>query len=230
MIKKALVTGASGNMGRAVIKKFLDEGYYVIGTMIPGDPTALDIEHADFEKSVVDLLNEQDTDSFIAALVEKHTAIDVAVLTVGGFAMGTIKETTTAQISKQVSINFETAYNIARPVFNQMMKQLSGRIFLAGSRPGLEAQQGNGMVAYSLGKSLLFRLAELMNIEAKGTDVVTSVIVPGTIDTASNRKAMPEADFSTWVKAEDIAGVIYYYCTDEAKAIREPVIKLYNKA
>ena len=230
MIKKALVTGASGNMGRAVIKKFLDEGYYVIGTMVPGDTAALEIEHPNFEKSVVDLLNEEDAESFITTLIEKHTAIDVVVLTVGGFAMGTIKETTTVQIAKQISINFETAYNIARPVFNQMIKQSSGRIFLTGSRPGMEAQQGNGMIAYSLGKSLLFRLAELMNIEAKGTNVVTSVIVPGTIDTVANRKAMPEADFSKWVKAEDIARVIYYYCTEEAKAIREPVIKLYNNS
>lgn len=228
MIKKALVTGASGNMGRAVIKKFLDEGYYVIGTMIPGDPAALEIEHANFEKSVVDLLNEEDAESFITTLIEKHTAIDVAVLTVGGFAMGTIKETTTVQIAKQISINFETAYNIARPVFNQMIKQLSGRIFLTGSRPGMEAQQGNGMVAYSLGKSLLFRLAELMNIEAKGINVVTSVIVPGTIDTVANRKAMPEADFSKWVKAEDIAEIICFYCSDKASAISAPVLKLYN--
>jgi len=229
-MRKVLVTGASGNMGKAVIKKFLEEGDYVIGTVVPGDPVAVDMGDARFEKVIVDLLHEEDSNRFIASVIEQHTAIDVAVLTVGGFAMGTINETTTAQIARQISLNFETTYNIARPVFTQMMKQSSGRIFMTGSKPGLGAQQGDGMVAYSLGKSLVFRLAELMNIEAKGTNVVTTVIVPGTIDTPQNRKAMPEADFSKWVKAENIAEVINFYCTERASAISEPIIKLYNNS
>ncbi len=71
------------------------------------------------------------------------------------------------------------------------------------------------MVAYGLAKSLIFRLAELMNDEAKGTNVVTSVVVPGTIDTPQNRKAMPDADPSKWVRPETIADVIHFYCTRE---------------
>jgi NAD(P)-dependent dehydrogenase (short-subunit alcohol dehydrogenase family) len=111
-----------------------------------------------------------------------------------------------------------------------MMKQNSGNIFLIGSRPGLNAAAGKGMVAYGLGKSLIFRLAELMNDEAKGHNVTTSVVVPGTIDTPQNRKAMPDANFSNWVKPEAIADAIYFYCSDKASAIREPVIKLYGNA
>jgi NAD(P)-dependent dehydrogenase (short-subunit alcohol dehydrogenase family) len=86
------------------------------------------------------------------------------------------------------------------------------------------------MVAYSLGKSLIFRLAELMNAEAKGTDVVTSVIVPSTIDTPQNRKSMPDVDFNKWVKPEAIADVIHFYCSAGAAVLREPVIKIYNNA
>ena len=86
------------------------------------------------------------------------------------------------------------------------------------------------MVAYGLAKSLIFRLAELMNAEAKGTNVVTSVIVPSTIDTPQNRKSMPDADPTKWVKPEAIADVIYFYCTDAAAVLREPVIKVYNNS
>jgi len=86
------------------------------------------------------------------------------------------------------------------------------------------------MVAYSLAKSLIFRLADLMNEEAKGHNVVTSVVVPSTIDTPQNRKSMPDADPSKWVKAEAIANVIHFYCTEEAAVLREPVIKVYNNA
>lgn len=231
MKKTIIITGASGNMGQAVVKKFLAEKYHVVGTIVPNDSVPFDINDEQLEKVIVDLMSESDSQKFIQSIIEKNKSIDAAVLTVGGFAMNKIADTSTADIQKQYKLNFETAYNVARPVFVQMMKQGYGRIFLVGSRPGLDvSRHGKGMVAYSLAKSLIFRLAELMNAEAKDKNVVTSVIVPSTIDTAQNRKSMPDADFDSWVKTEDIANTIHYYCTSEAAALREPVIKLYNKA
>lgn len=231
MKKTIIVTGASGNMGQAVVKKFLAEKYHVVGTIVPNDAVAFEINDELLEKAVVDLMSESDSQKFVQSIIEKNGTIDAAVLTVGGFAMNKIADTSTSDILKQYKLNFETAYNVASPVFVQMMKQGYGRIFLVGSRPGLDvSRHGKGMAAYSLAKSLIFRLAELMNAEAKDQNVVTSVIVPSTIDTPQNRKAMPDADYESWVKPEDIANTIYYYCTDEAAALREPVIKLYNKA
>ncbi len=178
----------------------------------------------------VDLMNEKSSAMFVQSVIEKYKSIDVAVLTVGGFAMGKIADTGAADIYKQYRLNFETAYHVARPVFVQMLAQTSGRIFLVGSRPGMAARNGKGMVAYGLSKSLIFRLAELMNDEAKGHDGVTSVIVPSTIDTPQNRKSMPDANINNWVKAEDIADIIYYYSTDEANSLREPLIKVYGNS
>lgn len=227
-MKTAIVTGASGNLGQAIINKFLDQGYFVIGTVIPNDPVSLEIKDIRFEKAEVDLFNEGDSASFIKSIVEKYTTIDVVVLTVGGFALGTVGETSTGDVINQIRLNFETAYNIVRPVFNQMTKQKQGRIFMTGSRPGLHSFHGNGMVAYSLGKSLLFRLADLLNDEAKGSDVVTSIIVPSTIDTPQNRRAMPGANFNDWVKPDEIADIIHYHCSSEARSLRETVIKVYG--
>ena len=156
----------------------------------------------------------------IRSVIEKYKNIDAAILTVGGFAMGKMADTKAADIFKQYKLNFETAYHVARPVFAQMLTQTSGRIFLIGSKPGMDARNGKGMVAYGLAKSLIFRLAELMNDEAKGHNVVTSVIVPSTIDTPQNRKSMPDANFSSWVKAEKIAHTIYYYCSDAARSLK----------
>ncbi len=229
MTKTVIVTGASGNMGQAVVKKFLAANYQVVGTIIPNDPVPLD-DHPNLEKVIVNLMDENNSRQFVESVAEKNRTIDAAVLTVGGFAMNKIADTSAADILKQYKLNFETAYHVARPVFVQMMKQNSGRIFLVGSKPGLDAKHAGGMLAYSLAKSLIFRLAELMNAEAKGHDVVTCVLVPSTIDTPQNRQAMPDANFASWVKPEDIANTVYYYCTDEAAALREPVIKLYNKA
>ena len=229
-MKTAIVTGASGNMGQAVVTKFIEQKYFVIGTILPSDKTELNFPADKFEKIIVDLDDEEASQKFVDNIISKHENIDAAILTVGGFAMGSIAETKTSDILNQYKLNFETAYNVARPVFLQMMRQNSGRIFIIGSKPGLSANRGKGVIAYSLAKSLIFRLAELMNNEAKGKNIVTSVIVPSTIDTLPNRKSMPDANFESWVKPQSIADVIYWYCSDEASALREPVIKVYNNA
>jgi NAD(P)-dependent dehydrogenase (short-subunit alcohol dehydrogenase family) len=148
-------------MGQAVVKKFIDEGYKVIGTVIPNDPVQIDFPEDKLEKVVVDLMNEDAAEKFITDISLKYGTIDAAVLTVGGFATGRIADTKTSDILKQYKLNFETAYNVARPVFLQMKKQNSGRIFIIGSKPGLDAKNGKGVVAYSLAKSLIFALPNL---------------------------------------------------------------------
>ena len=229
-MKTAIITGANGNLGSAVAKKFIQQGFFVSGTILHASNTSHVISSDMFEQTIVSLEDEVESEKFVHKIIEKYNSIDVAVLTVGGFAKGTISDTTTEDIGKQYRLNFETAYNVARPVFEQMMQQGYGRIFMIGSKQGLSSKNGKGAVAYGLAKSLLFRLAELMNAEAKGKNVVVSVIVPSTIDTPPNREGMPDAQFENWVKAESIADVIYWYCTSEASAIRDPVIKVYNNA
>lgn len=229
MKKITIITGVAGNLGKVVAKKFIDEGHYVIGTIL-NKSVAANFAKGSFEEVTVDLLNEENCQKFVDDVVEKQGKIDVAVLTAGGFTMGNIDSTTNGEIYKQYQLNFETAYNMARPLFIQMMKQNSGRIFLIGSRAGLDTSHAKGTIAYSLSKSLIFRLAEIMNAESKRKNVVTSVIVPSTIDTGENRKSMPEADFSTWVTPAQIADTIYFYSSDEAAAVREPVIRIYNKS
>lgn len=227
--KTVIITGASGNLGQAVVKKFSDKDYNVIGT-IHSKQEQKNYDEKNVEEVELDLLKEEDCQKFVDGIVLKNKTIDVAILTAGGFAMGDIAKTRTSDIAKQYQLNFETAYNIARPVFLQMMKQGSGRIFFIGSRQGLNILKGKAAMAYGLSKSLLFRLAEVLNEEAKGKNVVVNVIVPSTIDTRQNRESMPEADFSSWVAASQIADIIYFYSSEEGNAIREPVIKVYNNA
>lgn len=229
-MQTVIITGVSGNLGQAVAKKFLDEKFKVIGTVIPNDPAQLSISNPNFETVIVDLMSEDDSEKFIQSVIEKYKTIDAAVLTVGGFAVGSITETKMADILKQHKLNFQTTYHVARPVFVQMLKQNSGRIFLTGARTGIDMKNSKGMVAYGLSKSLIFRLAELMNGEAKGTNVVTAVIAPSTIDTPQNRKSMPDADPSKWVKAEDIAEIIHFHCKEQASSLRETILKVYNNA
>ena len=227
--KIAIVSGANGNLGKAVVKKFLDNQYVVIGIVHKKSQAADTEQNNSYKEIVCDPSNENDSEKVIAQIVEEYGSIDVAVLTAGGFTMGDIRSTKMADIHHQFQLNFLTAYNIARPVFLQMMQQNSGRIFLIGSQAGLNTAHAKGVTAYGLSKSLLFDLAKIMNAESKGKNVVTNMIVPGIIDTPQNRKEMPNKDFSAWTTPSEIADVIYFYSSGEAAVIREPVIKVYNK-
>ena len=226
----AIVSGANGNLGKAVVTKFLQEGYAVSGTVIPQQAGATLFDNENFAKKVIDLADENATLQMVKEIVEKEGSIDIAVLTVGGFAMGDIEHTTSADILKQYQLNFETTYHLARPVFLQMLKQGSGRIFFIASRPGLDSSKSKGMVAYGLSKTLVIRLSELLNHEAKGKDIVSTVVVPSTIDTPENRKSMPDANFASWVRAEDIANIIYLHTTPDMKVLRETVLKVYGNS
>jgi NAD(P)-dependent dehydrogenase (short-subunit alcohol dehydrogenase family) len=224
-MKTCVVTGAHGNMGRAVVEQFLTDGYAVVGV-----DASVSVVASKHESHAVDLMNEDAANAFVQSVIARHSRIDVAVLTVGGFAMGSIAETKTADIAHQYKLNFETAYNVARPVFLQMMEQGAGRLFLVGARPALSAAGSKGMIAYGLAKSLIFRVAEMMNDEAKGANVSVNVIVPSIIDTPQNRSAMPDADFAKWVRPEQIAEAIAFHASEQASALRESVIKVYGDA
>ena len=86
------------------------------------------------------------------------------------------------------------------------------------------------MIAYALSKSLLFKLAEFMNVQGKGHNVVASVVVPSTIDTKPNRESMPDANPDNWVKVEQLADILEFICSEKGQPLRESVYKVYNNA
>ena len=92
-------------------------------------------------------------------------------------------------VQKQIALNFDTAYHVARPLLKHFKEQGSGSLVFVGARPALDPQAGKNMIAYALSKSLLFQLAEYINAEHKGTDITASVIVPSTIDTPRRKSS-----------------------------------------
>ncbi|HTI12442.1 MAG TPA: SDR family NAD(P)-dependent oxidoreductase [Puia sp.] len=229
-MKTIIITGADGNLGVATVKKFLDEGYKVIAVSLFGDHLGFAAAHENFELRQIDLSDEEATTAFVEELISLEGRIDGALFLAGGFAMGDITATDGKALRKMISLNFETAYFMARPLFGHMLQNGYGRLVFIGARPAIKPEQGKGVLAYSLSKSLLFQLAELLNAEAKGKNVVASVVVPSTIDTPVNRQSMPDANVAAWVKPEQIAGILELICSEKGDAIREPVYKLYNNS
>ena len=230
MARTILITGANGGLGTAVVKKFLAEKYQVIAADHGATHLGFAREDPNFRFQSVHLDNEEEVKAFVDEAIVRSPAIDGTLLLAGGFAMGDIGTTDGAALKKMYTLNFETAYYVARPVFEHMLTKGYGRIVLVGSRPALEAKDGRSMVAYALSKTLLFKLAELMNASAGGKNVVVSVIVPSVIDTPANRQSMPDARTSDWVRPEQIADLLEFICSEKGMPLREPVYKVYNNA
>lgn len=229
-MKTIIITGANGNLGSAVTQLFLDKGYNVLATVANEEGIKEMPEHKNLAVEAIDLTNEEATAAFIEKAIKSNGTIYAALMLVGGFAAGNITATTGSDIKKQIALNFETAYYVARPLLSHMLDNNSGRLIFIGSRPSIKPSDGKKFVAYSLSKSLLFHLAEFINEEAKGTHVTATVIVPSTLDTPANRKSMPDADPSKWVSTENLAQVLDFLCSDTAAPLRETVLKVYNQA
>jgi NAD(P)-dependent dehydrogenase (short-subunit alcohol dehydrogenase family) len=228
MKKTAIITGAGGNLGKATVSLFLKEGYRVIATVSPGKTLGYEVD-GDIIVENVDLSDESNVQQFVEKYSANEDSIDAALLLVGGFAMGNVEHTDINLINKMIKLNFTTAYNLAKPIFAKMQKQKNpGRIILIGSRPAILPKEGKNAVAYALSKSLIFTLADLLNAEENTKKVVTNVIVPGTIDTETNRKSMPKADFDDWVSPEEIAENMLWLCSDKAGSLRNTTLKIYG--
>lgn len=230
MKRNILITGAAGNLGQAVVEKFLLQGDRVIAVLSPGKSGGFKTK-GNVVVTEADLTAEESTEALVTKLVTDYHTIDAALFLVGGYAAGAVPETNGALMRKMYALNFETAYFAARPVFAQMMKQSSGgRLIFVGARTALQARDGKESLAYALSKSLIFKLSEFLNAEGASRNVLSTVIVPSTIDTPANRSAMPGADFSSWVKPEAIANVMAFAVSDAANPLRETVLKVYGDA
>lgn len=226
-MKNVLITGAAGNLGTAVVEKFISEGYTVLATV---DPKIKHNLKAGVKTYAADLTNESQVNDTIAKAIADNNTIDAALLLVGGYAGGNIEATDGTALRKMMSLNFETAYFVARPVFQQMVKQGGGRIVLIASKTALVNEAGKNNIAYSLSKFLLTKFADLLNAEGASKNVVCSVVAPSTIDTPANRESMPKADFSKWVKPEAIADAMYFLVSDKGAILRDPLFKVYGGA
>jgi NAD(P)-dependent dehydrogenase (short-subunit alcohol dehydrogenase family) len=229
-MKTVIITGADGNLGTAVTKTFLKDGYNVIATVVNEDAKKKIESHAQLDVQVVNLTNENDTADFITSIVEKYKQVDAALLLVGGFAMGNMEATTGIDLKKMYSLNFETVFYTARPLLVHMKQKGAGRIVFVGARPAIKPADAKNMIAYSLSKSLLFNLADYINADTKGTNITATVVVPSVLDTALNRSSMPDKDPADWVKPEEIAAVMQFICSSGGSVLRESIFKVYNNA
>ena len=227
-MRTIIITGAAGNLGNSVTRKFITSGYQVVATVLDEAQKNEMFAHQSLDVRIVDLTNENETAAFATEVIRQYSQIHGVLALVGGFTIGNIDTTGLLDMSKMISLNFNTAFNISKPLFNHFKAQKYGRLVFIGAKPALVAEDGKSALAYSLSKSLLFKLAEYLNAETPGENIVSSVVVPSVLDTKANRAAMPNADFSKWVDIEKLCDTFEFIFSPQADQLREPIFKVYN--
>ncbi|MTI29598.1 SDR family NAD(P)-dependent oxidoreductase [Xanthovirga aplysinae] len=231
MSRKILVSGAAGNTGRAVVNCLLNSGHHVFGITRAGQSLSEFDQNQNFNHLELDVTQPMEAKKCLENIEKEGHQVDVAALLVGGFAMGNISNTGEKQLKEMFSLNFESAYYLAREIFMHMDRfGKAGQLIFIGARSALEPQAGKDTLAYSLSKSLLFQLAELLNAEGKAKGIRSTILVPSILDTAPNRTAMPEADFDSWVKPEALGEIVNFITSSKADILQETVLKTYNRA
>jgi NAD(P)-dependent dehydrogenase (short-subunit alcohol dehydrogenase family) len=224
--KIVLVTGAKGGLGASVTEAFLDARATVIG--VSRSIEASDFPNAKFAAMPADLSSGESAQALVGAVIARFQRIDVLAHLVGGFAGGKpIAETGDATFERMFDMNVKSALHMARAVVPHMRRQRSGRILAIGSRAAAEPQAMAG--AYSAAKAALVSLVRTLAAENKDMGITANVILAGTMDTAANRSAMPDADFAKWVQPGQVAAMLVHLASDMASQVNGAVIPIYGE-
>jgi NAD(P)-dependent dehydrogenase (short-subunit alcohol dehydrogenase family) len=230
--KIVLVAGGTGGLGNAVSRAYLEEGAKVVVTYRKEEEFAALKQAAGakagaLEGAVVDVTEERAASEFVGGVLSRHGRVDALVNTVGGYAGGVkLWELETKVFDAMLSLNLRSGYALARAVLPAMLKQKDGSIVNVAAKAAFD--HGAGAAAYAASKAAAVAMMDSLAADAKGTGVRVNSILPSIIDTATNRQAMPNADFASWPKPEEIARVILFLCSDDAAVIQGAAVPVYG--
>ena len=223
--KVVLVTGANGGLGAYVTQAFLDAGATVIGTSRKIQQS--DFSSPSFTAVPAEISSREGAKVLVDQVVARFGRLDVLAHTVGGFAGGqSIADTDDDTFQRMFDLNLNSVFYILRATITALRQTGSGRIIAIGSRQALEP--GAGLGAYSASKAAMVSLIRTVALENKDAGLTANVILPGTMDTPANRKSIPNADFSKWVRPSTVASLITWLASDAGKDINGAVIPVYG--
>ena len=224
--KIVLVTGASGGLGAHVTQAFLEAGASVVGTSRKIQQSAF--PNPNFTAVAAEISTGSGAKALLDQVESRFGRLDVLAHTVGGFAGGqTVAETDDATFQSMLDLNLNSTFYLLRAVL-PLMRKTGGRIIAVGSRAAVEP--GTSVGAYAASKAAMVSLVKTVAAENKEAGISANVLLPGTIDTAANRKSMPDADFSKWVPPTEIAAVIAGLVSDSMRPVSGSAITVYGKA
>ncbi len=218
--RRVLITGAAGVLGQKVCEVFLNHGDQVIGTYIDALPQDMSPQ----TQAQIHWLKLDVSDSAQVRRTLEGLDVDVCIHCAGGFRFSYVDQLSDQDFDFLLNSNLKSSFYIARELIPVMKKKNYGRLLLISSKSTLNP--GAGMAAYCATKSAINSLVQSLADEVKKYDIQVNAVLPTIIDTPTNRKDMPQAEFSTWVKPEELADVIYDLTTEKRKAIHGALIPI----
>lgn len=234
--KVAIVTGATGALGRVVTKMLLSHGAHVVSTYRSEDKRVelgkFVGEDGDVLNSVqADVTDERSVQALFQKVTDKHGRVDILLNIVGAYNGGTdIANTKESDWNFMMDVNLKSAFLCSKAALPHMIKQNFGKIVNVAARTAVEKRYRSKSGAYAVSKAGVIVLTETVAEEVKKYDISVNCIMPSTIDTPDNRRNFPDADFSKWVEPEQIAEVILFLVSDDSKTISGASIPVYGKA
>lgn len=238
--KVIVIIGGTGALGRVLTKSFLNYHSKTIFITYRSEKemqelkTELDIlleqplkTSTTIEYIKVDVTNDKETKRLISNIVKRHGQIHILVSVVGAYIGGkNVTQLDESEWDKMININLKSAFLISKHVIPAMVSNNYGKLVYISSRTGLRSDGYDS--AYAASKSGLIRFVESASQEVKKSNININCVLPTILDTEPNRKEMPNADFSKWVKLDDLSKVILFLCSDDSKIINGASISAYG--
>ena len=219
----AIVTGGTGALGQAITANLLESGATVaIPYAVAEERAALEAQLAPDRRARLlaipaDVTDEAALGKFVAAVRDRHGRVDALVNAVGGFADGDLVSTTLPEWERMMKLNLTSAVIACRAVLPGMIAAGSGRIVSIASRAVIPPQ--GGFIAYTVSKAAVITLTQALAQEVKQHGITVNAVLPSTMDTPANRRAMPDADRSGWVSTADVAQAVAFLLSERATAV-----------
>jgi NAD(P)-dependent dehydrogenase (short-subunit alcohol dehydrogenase family) len=219
----AIVTGGTGALGQAISTALLEAGTIVaIPYAVPEERAALESRLTPDQRARIHALPADVTDEaavvkFVQTARDRFGRVDALVNVVGGFAGGDLVSTPLGEWERMMKLNLTSVVITCRAVLPGMIAARSGRIVNIASRAVVPPQ--GGFIAYTVSKAAVITLTQALAQEVKPHQVTVNAVLPSTMDTPANRRAMPDADRSGWVRTQDVASVVAFLLSDRAAAV-----------
>lgn len=234
--KVAIVTGATGALGRVVTRRLAQNGAKVV-VLYRKDEALDDLKEflGDMGSSVTGFMGDatdlQSAQSLARKAIEEHGRIDILLNIAGAYAGGkALADTDEETWDTMMNVNLKTAFLCSKTVLPHMMERRQGKIVNVAARTAVQRGTRARSGAYAVSKAGVVTLTEALAEETRDHGIQVNCIMPSTIDTEANRRMLPKADFTKWVDPEEIAEVILFLASDASKPTSGASIPVYGRA
>jgi len=229
-----LVTGATGGLGRVVVKRFLAEGATLAAVYRSEDRLNELTKYAGEGKLTgfkADVTDAASVSALAGEAARRLGRVDVLLNIAGGYAGGLpMHESEETMLDKMVALNTRSAWLCSRAFLPGMIERNWGRIVCVSAKNATPRGRRAGSVAYAVSKGGIVTLTEALSEELAKYEVNVNCVLPATIDTADNRVKYPKADTSKWVSPEDVAEVILFLSSESSRGVTGAAIPVYGRS